>query len=408
MYGISNSQQQGGGGGGGAASITYTKLSGGVYFESSYQSASSAFFVNSDAATWPTLGEDGPKALTSTSDLGLRVGDEYEIYVNIDGTKQSFSGTVFDGASEGLAGIKMVFLVNPDDEGFIIYDHCDFSQGYPQKGNGSIIIASLSSSPTSANITRFTGTLEIVSPATITNPAIKINSAVTMYINSDITLEGTKTDGSITLSASSGGSVAYDMEILDTSTEGLFVVVNSYVPTIPDVPAGTTNYDELENVPVINQDLSATGFTPVEDTYYRHTGTTNRDYTNGVIYRCVDIGSTSKPLRLFELSTIYDVQMTINQAVVPLLPAEKDITNTSTNVSITGVEAPYLFTVTDSDISSYDFIRLYPMDEGTETWLNEHTVSSIITEESGKFTFKVDTNTLPTAFSIKYVIESFM
>ena len=406
MYGISNSQQQGGGGGS-AASITYTKLAGGVYFESSYQSASSAFFVNSDAATWPTLG-DGPKALTSTSDLGLRVGDEYEIYVNIDGTKQSFSGTVIDGASEGLAGIKMVFLINPDDEGFIIYDHCDFSQGYPQKGNGSIIIASLSSSPTSANITRFYGTLEIVSPATITNPAIKINSAVTMYINSDITLEGTKTDGSITLSASRGGSVAYEMEILDTPTEGLFVVVNSYIPTIPDVPAGTTNYDELENVPVINQDLSATGFTPVKDTYYRHTGTTNRDYTNGVIYKCVDVGSTSKPLRLYEVASMYDVYTAINEGVTPMLPAEKDITEASTNVSITGVEGPYLFTVTDSDIRSYSFVRLYPMDEGTETWLNEHTVSSIITEEKGKFTFKVDTNTLPTAYSIKYVIESFM
>ena len=407
MYGISNSQQQGGGGGGSAASITYTKLAGGVYFESSYQSASSAFFVNSDAATWPTLG-DGPKALTSTSDLGLRVGDEYEIYVNIDGTKQSFSGTVIDGASEGLAGIKMVFLVNPDDDGFIIYDHCDFSQGYPQKGNGSIIMASLSSSPTSANITRFYGTLEIVSPATITNPAIKINSAVTMYINSDITLEGTKTDGSITLSASSGGSVAYDMEILDTPTEGLFVVVNSYIPTIPDVPAGTTNYDELENVPVINQDLSATGFTPVKDTYYRHTGTTNRDYTKGVIYKCVDVGSINESLEMYEMASIYDVRMAINDGVAPLLPVEKDITNASTNVSITGVEGPYLFTVTDSDISSYDFIRLYPMDEGTETWLNEHTVSSIITEERGKFTFKVDTNTLPTAFSIKYIIESFI
>ena len=406
MNGITNAQQQGGGGGG-AASITYTKLAGGVYFESSYQSASSAFFVNSDAATWQTLG-DGPKALTSTSDLGLRVGDEYEMVVNIDGTKKSFFGIAMDGSSDlGVVGSKALML-DDGSEGFVIYDHCDFSQGYPQKGNGSIIMASLSSSPTSANITRFTGTLEIVSPATITNQAIKINSAVTMYINSDITLEGTKTDGSITLSASSGGSVAYEMEILDTPTEGLFVVVNSYIPTIPDVPAGTTNYDELENVPVINQDLSATGFTPVKDTYYRHTGTTNRDYTNGVIYRCVDIGSTSKPLRLFELSTIYDVQMAINEGVAPLLPTEKDITNESTNVSITGVEGPYLFTVTDSDIGSYDFIRLYPMDEGTETWLNEHTVSSIITEERGKFTFKVDTNTLPTAFSIKYIIESFL
>lgn len=406
MNGITNAQQQGGGGGS-AASITYTKLAGGVYFESSYQSASSAFFVNSDAATWQTLG-DGPKALTSTSDLGLRVGDEYEMVVNIDGTKKSFFGIAMDGSSDlGVVGSKALML-DDGSEGFVIYDHCDFSQGYPQKGNGSIIMASLSSSPTSANITRFIGTLEIVSPATITNQAIKINSAVTMYINSDITLEGTKTDGSITLSASSGGSVAYDMEILDTATEGLFVVVNSYIPTIPDVPAGTTDYNELENVPVINQDLSATGFTPVKDTYYRHTGTTNRDYTKGVVYKCVDVGSTSKPLRLFELSTIYDVQMAINEGVAPLLPTEKDITNESTNVSITGVEGPYLFTVTDSDISSYDFIRLYPMDEGTETWLNEHTVSSIITEESGKFTFKVDTNTLPTAFSIKYVIENFL
>lgn len=406
MNGITNAQQQGGGGGS-AASITYTKLAGGVYFESSYQSASSAFFVNSDAATWQTLG-DGPKALTSTSDLGLRVGDEYEMVVNIDGTKKSFFGIAMDGSSDlGVVGSKALML-DDGEQGFVIYDHCDFSQGYPQKGNGSIIMASLSSSPTSANITRFTGTLEIVSPATITNPAIKINSAVTMYINSDITLEGTKTDGSITLSASSGGSVAYDMEILDTATEGLFVVVNSYVPTIPDVPAGTTNYDELENVPVINQDLSATGFTPVKDTYYRHTGTTNRDYTKGVIYKCVDVGSINESLEMYEIASIYDVRMTISDAVVPLLPTEKDITNASTNVSITGVEGPYLFTVTDSDISSYDFIRLYPMDEGTETWLNEHTVSSIITEERGKFTFKVDTNTLPTAFSIKYIIESFM
>ena len=406
MNGITNAQQQGGGGGG-AASITYTKLSGGVYFESLYQSASSAFFVNSDAATWPTLG-DGPKALTSTSDLGLRVGDEYEIYVNIDGTKKSFSGIAMDGSSDlGVVGSKALML-DDGEQGFVIYDHCDFSQGYPQKGNGSIIMASLSSSPTSANITRFTGTLEIVSPATITNPAIKINSAVTMYINSDITLEGTKTDGSITLSASSGGSVAYEMEILDTPTEGLFVVVNSYIPTIPDVPAGTTNYDELENVPVINQDLSATGFTPVKDTYYRHTGTTNRDYTKGVIYKCVDVGSINESLEMYEMASIYDVRMAINDGVAPLLPVEKDITNASTNVSITGVEGPYLFTVTDSDISSYDFIRLYPMDEGTETWLNEHTVSSIITEESGQFTFKVDTNTLPTAFSIKYIIESFL
>ena len=44
------------------------------------------------------------------------------------------------------------------------------------------------------------------------------------------------------------------------------------------------SYNDLPNIPVINQDLSASGFTPVANTYYRHTGTTTASYTNGVIY----------------------------------------------------------------------------------------------------------------------------
>ena len=229
-----------------------------------------------------------------------------------------------------------------------------------------------------------------------------------MYTNtSEKIAAGKKTDGSVTLTADVAPelSISYSLEIVGTDTEGLFELINGYVPEMPSV---SSNYNDLSNIPVINQDLSATGFTPVKDTYYRHTGTTNRDYTKGVIYKCVDVGSINESLEMYEMASIYDVRMAINDGVAPLLPVEKDITNASTNVSITGVEGPYLFTVTDSDISSYDFIRLYPMDEGTETWLNEHTVSSIITEERGKFTFKVDTNTLPTAFSIKYIIESFL
>ena len=44
------------------------------------------------------------------------------------------------------------------------------------------------------------------------------------------------------------------------------------------------DYNQLDNIPVINQDLSASGFTPVANTYYRHTGTATASYTNGVIY----------------------------------------------------------------------------------------------------------------------------
>ena len=44
------------------------------------------------------------------------------------------------------------------------------------------------------------------------------------------------------------------------------------------------NYNILDNIPVINQDLTASGFTPVANTYYRHTGATTDTFTQGVIY----------------------------------------------------------------------------------------------------------------------------
>ena len=44
------------------------------------------------------------------------------------------------------------------------------------------------------------------------------------------------------------------------------------------------DYNELDNIPVINQDLSASGFTPTANTYYRHTGATTDTFTQGVIY----------------------------------------------------------------------------------------------------------------------------
>lgn len=48
--------------------------------------------------------------------------------------------------------------------------------------------------------------------------------------------------------------------------------------------SGASDYNNLDNIPVINQDLSASGFTPVANTYYRHTGATTDTFTQGVIY----------------------------------------------------------------------------------------------------------------------------
>lgn len=47
---------------------------------------------------------------------------------------------------------------------------------------------------------------------------------------------------------------------------------------------GTSDYNKLDNIPVINQDLLANGFTPTTNTYYRHTGATTDTFTQGVIY----------------------------------------------------------------------------------------------------------------------------
>lgn len=46
----------------------------------------------------------------------------------------------------------------------------------------------------------------------------------------------------------------------------------------------TLDYNQIENIPVINQDLTASGFTPVANTYYRHTGATTDTFTQGIIY----------------------------------------------------------------------------------------------------------------------------
>ena len=44
------------------------------------------------------------------------------------------------------------------------------------------------------------------------------------------------------------------------------------------------DYNQLDSIPVINQDLSASGFTPTANTYYRHTGATTDTFTQGIIY----------------------------------------------------------------------------------------------------------------------------
>lgn len=64
---------------------------------------------------------------------------------------------------------------------------------------------------------------------------------------------------------------------------GVTTVDVSFIGTLQG-GSGVSDYNELNNIPVIKQDLTASGFTPVANTYYRHTGATTDTYTQGVIY----------------------------------------------------------------------------------------------------------------------------
>lgn len=227
--------------GGGSGGVTYTKLTGSVDFTTTAYT-DDPYFLGQNAATWSENSAVGSKALTSTTDIGLFIGTSYTMVVNIQGTSSMFSAKAEDGSSYGLQGSKVLWFKRDDiSSQFFIYDHCTIVGDNIQAGNGCIFVADLGSDVTIANINYFSGNRGAITPVTITNSAIKINSAVTMYINSSLVVSGTKTDGSITLTASTEGSVSYEMEILNTSTEGLFEVINAYVQNVPTKTSQLTN-----------------------------------------------------------------------------------------------------------------------------------------------------------------------
>ena len=404
MYGISNSQQQGGGGG---SAASYKAIKSTLTPSDWQEVAKQPYFVGSNAMEWPIDDTFSSHAKRSNDIIGLTSGVDYTMSVTVDGQVYTKTAQMADTSQTGGMKVLIFYFAGVGEDGSItnedeliavqIYD--DISAMIP--GVSSIVLIKAPTTVTSFVITSFTGVdFGSSGKATISDSAIKVNSAVTMYTNtSEKIAVGEKTNGSVTLIADSipTTSIPYSLEIVGTDTEGLFELINGYVPEIPSV---SSNYDDLSNIPIINkEDMSGSDFTPVKNMYYRYTGKEQSEYT-GTIYKCIDVGDTEESLELYELASMYDVHETA--------PVDKGISHTSTNVSITGSASPYLFTVMDSDIRSYKFVRLYPNDEDTETWLNEHTLSSIITEERGKFTFKVDTNTLPNTFSITYVIENFL
>ena len=70
-----------------------------------------------------------------------------------------------------------------------------------------------------------------------------------------------------------------------TKYDGYEEIINQKANSADLATVATSgSYNDLSNIPVINQDLTTSGFTPVANSYYRHTGTTTDTFTQGVIY----------------------------------------------------------------------------------------------------------------------------
>lgn len=69
-----------------------------------------------------------------------------------------------------------------------------------------------------------------------------------------------------------------------SASDGQVITKTSNGIAWADVPAGIIDYDNLTDIPIINQDLDAVGFTPVANTYYKHVGASDTNYDIGKIY----------------------------------------------------------------------------------------------------------------------------
>lgn len=147
-------------------------------------------------------------------------------------------------------------------------------------------------------------------------------------------------------------------------------VVANDVYSWEDVACG--NYNMLDNIPVINQDLSASGFTPVANTYYRHTGTTTDTFTQGVIY-FYDTeyhklgesgGGTTLNKHIFTFD-LYNATTSNRNILKAILDNAKSITNVSfsgysygNGIASVAERGNYIYIVTECIREANFYIRL--------------------------------------------------
>ena len=264
MYGISNSQQQGGGGG---SAASYKAIKSTLTPSDWQEVAKQPYFVGSNAMEWP-LNDNEDYEKSQTTKLGLVSGNSYTITAVCDG--QTYTQTAVAEGDEAN-GIAISYDLSPQVSMFVdIYDD--------NTGSKCVIYVEA----TSFVITKFEGGGFGKSiQATISDSAIKVNSAVTMYTNtSEKIAVGGKTNGNVTLIAPSipTTEIHYSLEIVGTDTEGLFEIVNGYIPEIPDTPSGVPQWN------TIYEDTTGSGAVSVELSEPLQAGALYRITVSGEVY----------------------------------------------------------------------------------------------------------------------------
>lgn len=251
MNGITNAQQSGGGSSGGG-STNYTKIESTIP-TTAWVEQDAPSWIGQNALAW-SVNNGAYYTQGGTEDLGLSVGSSYSAVLTIDGT--DYDAEI---ANTMNANGMVVFVAafNNNAAMLQIIDHCSGvgDSGFIT-GNGYLVTVMLigETVPSSVIVKSFSAVGGI--SAIISNSAIKVNSAVTMYIdyNGKIKAVG-KADGSLTVSASATPTVEipYAIEITDTNVEGLFEVLNN-IPQIQSDWAQTDNtaVDYIKNKPSLN------------------------------------------------------------------------------------------------------------------------------------------------------------
>ena len=245
MNGITNAQQQGGGGGS-AASYKAIKS---TLTPNDWQEVASAtpFFVGENAMEWAVNAQMDLPAKSQSTNIGLAAGNSYTITFVADSA--TYTSTSEASEEDGI----VVLVFETSTAAVYVYDKFDVATMSPT-AEGSF--CAVETAANSLVITNFEGEgFGTTIQATISDSAIKVNSAVTMYTNtSEKIAVGEKTNGSVTLTAPSvpNAVISYSLEIVGTDTEGLFELVN--ITDTANVPQWHTIYES--STPVIKAELS--------------------------------------------------------------------------------------------------------------------------------------------------------